>query len=663
MSLTLRRSKRRRKSPESPGKNKRPRLSLEVPQETPVDESFSISAPRDTDWDTWVSATQTRNYLLKDPLLDWIQAHYSPFVTKNPQYTKKILRAVTSHKTHHNFTEFIMEQGNKFESHVIGEICHRFGAELVRAVGGDLNPHSPEKVQETLDAMNRGVPFIHSGLLHNPDNQTYGIPDLIVRSDWINRLVAIRPLTKVETKISAKNLIDPLNPENPPSYHYRIVDIKFSTLPLRCDGVHILNTRSFPAYKSQLWVYNEALARIQGYKPSEAYLLGRRWRFSSKGETYVGESCFDRLGVVNYITMDNEYPKKTQDAIQWVKEVHQDEAKGWNVLHVPLEREELYPNMSNSHDHPWRSVKRKLADATGEITSLWMIGVKHRKRAHEAGVYKWTDPRCTTDVLGVKAAFTKGILEKMIRINRPRKRPRIQKIEPRYIKNNLGGWKIPDRVEFYVDFETVNDVLTDFSDMPMVRTTSLIFMIGVGHINPLTQTWIYHNFTVDALELKEEARICQEFSDYIRKEAKIYGVTSPSCIHWAPAEDRFWNSAVGRHPIESDHWHSCDWEWVDLMQVFKEEPIVIEGCMGFSLKKVTKAMHRHGYIKTIWDKGSSCLDGRSAMVGAWNSYQEAKIRKISMRQMPEMREIAKYNEVDVKVMQEIIDYLRKNHLR
>ena len=59
-------------------------------------------------------------------------------------------------------------------------------------------PHearSTTKVKDTWSAMLRGVPFIASAVLHNPDNKTYGIADLLVRSDWLRHLVSVNPYT------------------------------------------------------------------------------------------------------------------------------------------------------------------------------------------------------------------------------------------------------------------------------------------------------------------------------------------------------------------------------------------------------------------------------------------------------------------------------------
>ena len=49
------------------------------------------------------------------------------------------------------------------------------------------------------------------------------------------------------------------------------------------------------------------------------------------------------------------------------------------------------------------------------------------------------------------------------------------------------------------------------------------------------------------------------------------------------------------------------------------------------------------------------------MVGAWWADDEANSKGITMNEIPMVQEISQYNEVDCKVMMEIIEYLRKNH--
>lgn len=635
-----------------------------------------ISAPEDANWKEWISATSIRNYLCKDPVIDWLKHNYMDLCSKYPQHSNKIIRATSNNKDPNSFIGFIMEQGQKFETNVIRLIEEKFGSDLLISIGGELDPFSTDKITETLDAMNKGYPFIHSGLLHNSVNKTYGIPDLLVRSDWINELVDLNVLTLKEITKSAKNLLNISNDSgNAPDYHYVVVDIKFSTLNLKCNGINLLNSGHVPAYKGQLRIYNLALGELQGYTPNCAYLLGRKWKYGSKGDVFKGNTCFGRLGVIDYSTADSEYVELTDKAIEWVRLCRSDEAKSWNISKLPLPREELYPNMSNSHDYPWREVKEIIAKDINEITSVWMLGTRHRKKAHEINVLRWSNPKCTSKNLGMKEGFTSNIVDKILNINRParsvRKRKRKGsknnkeiKIRPAILTNNMCNWQNKQTIEFFVDFETINDVIiTDFSRLPTVENTSMIFMIGIGHIEPMTNRWIYKHFTVNNLTPSEEARICKKASDYIISEADIYQVENPLCFHWAHAEETFWNDAVERHPNNSSSWHPDEWEWMDLLKVFKREPIVIKDCLSFSLKEVATTMAKHGFIKTTWNTHSACVDGQGAMVGAWKCYKEAKRRNISMRNLPLMKEIIKYNEVDVKVLQEITDYLRNNHIK
>src|SRR5690606_9972115 len=107
-----------------------------------------------------------------------------------------------------------------------------------------------------------------------------------------------------------------------------------------------------------------------------------------------------------------------------------------------------------------------------EITLLWMCGPSSRQVAHAAGVYKWNDPKCTPELLNVRGDNTKAILQKILDINRPCKRFS-RNLKPIKIENNDEDWQIRKEIEFFVDFETYNDIFTDFSSMPNVNTGSM----------------------------------------------------------------------------------------------------------------------------------------------------------------------------------------------
>ena len=89
---------------------------------------------------------------------------------------------------------------------------------------------------------------------------------------------------------------------------------------------------------------------------------------------------------------------------------------------------------------------------------------------------------------------------------------------------------------------------------------------------------------------------------------------------------------------------------VDLLQVFRQEPIVVKDALGFGLKEIAGALFSHGLIKTTWDKSSGCSDGTAAMMAAYNASKEAKRMGLAMSDIPLFRDIEKYNEVDCAVL-------------
>jgi len=221
-------------------------------------------------------------------------------------------------------------------------------------------------------------------------------------------------------------------------------------------------------------------------------------------------------------------------------------------------------------------------------------------------------------------------------------------------------WHPEPPIEFYVDFETVSDLADDFSRLPQKGGQPLIFMIGCGHIEK-TQ-WQFESFVIDSLSEADEARIIEPWISHVEsvKNRLAPNLEQPHVIHWSPAEvsnfESAFNSAKERH-------NRPDWpspHWFDFLgKVVHEEPVVIRGALAFGLKAVATAMYSHGLIENLWDDGPT--DGLGAMVGAWWCRQEASRLGVGMTDIDLMQEIVRYNEVDCKVMMEIVRYLRLSH--
>lgn len=314
--------------------------------------------------------------------------------------------------------------------------------------------------------------------------------------------------------------------------------------------------------------------------------------------------------------------------------------------------------MTNQQDGPWHAAKGELAEELGELTALWQVGEPGRIKGHAAGVYDWRDPRCTPAALGVTGAKNPGTLIALMEANRTDAGPLVN---PPRIQAARSEWHPTPAVEFYVDFETVSDLADDFTQLPAKGGQTLVFQIGCGHVED--GEWRFVSLTVDALTEPEEARIIDEwFAHMAAVRARLAPDSSeePRVYHWSHAEvstfRNAYNSAVKRQP-------EYDWprvHWFDFLQeVMREEPVTLRGAMGFGLKSIAKAMHRHGLIETVWKDGPT--DGLGAMVGAWWAQRRSTELGEPLSEDALMLEIAQYNEVDTKVMMEIVHYLRRHH--
>ena len=226
-------------------------------------------------------------------------------------------------------------------------------------------------------------------------------------------------------------------------------------MPFAANGKNLRNSNSIPAYKGQLCIYNDALAEMQGFDPGKSYILGKRWSHektvSGKRISTTCNDCFDKYGEIDYTGYDKKYKKETQNALDWLQELDEN-GTDWKLY--PPTNENLYPNMKNKYDYPYHSEKKELAEQIGEITQIWYCGVKNRKLAHAKGITSWKDPRCNAQVMGLRGRIGETV-DKTLEVNREAE-PLIY-IDPSFVDTGLH--KKNSNIEFYVDYETINNVV------------------------------------------------------------------------------------------------------------------------------------------------------------------------------------------------------------
>ena len=186
-------------------------------------------------------------------------------------------------------------------------------------------------------------------------------------------------------------------------------------------------------------------------------------------------------------------------------------------------------------------------------------------------------------------------------------------------------------------------------------------MIGMGY--KLDGKWNYECFKMDSYSLEEEYKVINNFVNRFKQLCKEFNSDknkyTPRIFHWTGAEVTVFKSANLRH---NNKWATFEYnfEWVDLYNIFISEPIVVLGSFNFKLKSVANAFYNNGLIETKWDS-TGPSNGLIAMASGVKYYQKLDNDNLTEEDKNIFEMIIRYNEVDCKVMMEIVDYLRANH--
>lgn len=684
----------------------------------------------------WVSATKTKNYLLNDQAVDWLSYYFDKYgieetdLTNEEKETNKKLLKDASH------LNILLEGGNIFERKVYDELKNIYGDDFVevmddkdmdifrnkRTIDGVLR----DKNKCVYELMNKGIPIIAQAPLINDTNRTYGIADILIRSDYLEVMFNVfNPDTEITQKASKLKMIKGMK------YHYRVIDCKWTTMVLCVDGTTIRNNGFFPAYKGQLAVYTAALGILQGYTPNYSYIMAKAWKIgktnidSAEEHLYKGFSAFDRLGIIDYKGKDRQFLNATKESIKWMQSV-MTTGREWRYGKTEPSIPELYPNMNKNINPVFDKVKNKIATRYGDPTMVWFVGTKNRDIAHQNGIYDIRDPKCTIEKLGIKRSARGEIIEQLIDIN---KYDQKNIISPKRIKNDICGWQTDHVLDYYVDFETINyNLYIDPSDMDIDNSyfdSDVSFMIGFGftHNSKMSSKMIIDSLEIDTskcnyysnidhekgweficlylskFNLKNEMEMFRIFFQFIIVREMIartiYDSKNQSMkskmFHWTEAEIRFLRRGMNRmksgdyakYYMENKKLNfvninndkkiterevQCELNslinkfnqnviWIDMCKIFEKEPIVIKGSYRFKLKHIGNAFYKNNLIDTKWDDGAMS-DGFRAMLEAIKLYRSDEVMSYDHHLY---KDIILYNEVDCRVIWEIVRYLRANH--
>ena len=535
-------------------------------------ESFNINY--DSRKNFFISGTKIRNFILKDPLLDFLDFYYdkSPFINKDNEQLIE--------------NNYLCDLGNTFESNISKLLNMQFPDQIIKINTEGQEGYTKKNYERTIEAMKLKIPIIEQGVLFNYKNGTCGIPDLIVRSDYINKIVS-----------KNVNVIDNNR------IYYVIVDIKFTSIHLCSNNLYIKNTGRIPSYKTQLYIYNMALAEIQGYFPTKAYIMAKRYVCLNQNKNKTVYDTFEQLAEIDYNLYDRWCDHEVYLAINWLTDLYNNGSL-WNPYKP--HRWELYPNMSNLYDDKWHKVKLDIALKINELTLIWNVGFSHRIFAHKNNIKSYLDENCTSLTLGMKQdTKTSKIIDNILWINKQ------NDILIRI--NNLDINYIPD---YYIDFETINGI---------------VFMIGIYSNNDKS----FVNFSSNLCNVEEEDKLYDQMINYIGLNKNI--------VHWSHAEI---TNILSKNSVILNVWHNNN-NFIDLYKIFNDN-IVVKDAFDFKLKSISNAMYKHKLIQSTWTNNGP-HNGLEAMIEAIQYYDEYN-EEI-------MTNIRNYNEIDCKVLYEIYSYL------
>ena len=417
---------------------------------------------------------------------------------------------------------------------------------------------------------------------------------------------------------------------------YIIINILPEIVQYKSDKKTLQKNEIIYYNECSLYVFNSALKQ---YTPRSdiGFIFAKGYKFKNE--------LLHKKTQIALVKFDDNLRWKIINSCEWLDRLKKEK---YQIIDNYVPCIELYPNI-NFKNTEYQDEKKKLAEKIKEITLIWRISYDERCELIKNGITKWDDIYLILNLYDLKDTNTKHIQEKIIHMN-------VQDellIDPRKtLSDSFKKILQPSDNEYILDIESLihlEEKTNYFNDI-ISEDKATICIIGSIHLqNNIYRS--FQDFTINNLSIDEEQKIIQNWVLSLRPSSE----GSIKIYHWGHAEKTYLENMIQKYPDIK----FPNIQLIDLLNYFREEPIIIKGCFNFGLKSVAKSMYKHKFIRTTWEDTDNGLD---AMIKFKEICEYNKNKDIPLKRYTEIKDIVHYNKIDCIVLAEILMFLRKKYI-
>ena len=283
---------------------------------------------------TSISVTSIKNWILQDPLLDYLNL-YGDETEKDTFDFEEC-----------NFTTFIMNKGNEYEKKVyeyIHEQSKKFGYTI-----NEINRNN--FYADTKQAFKDKTDIILQPFIKNWTTGLFGFPDIIIKKKLLNRLF--------ECNIEIKGGDE----------EYVCIDVKYSSCSEK-NGLFNIENNYHTFIACQVMLYGQIINNDKKQKINYGFVLPK-----------------DSNKLLAVELNNKERSDLCDMALNWYQYV-KTHKEDFDLGVCKPNMVELLPNMNNTMDYPWRKYKIKLAHQYKELSLISGFGNRLRNGLHNSKQY------------------------------------------------------------------------------------------------------------------------------------------------------------------------------------------------------------------------------------------------------------------------------------